>query len=119
MNDLTAAGIAFLEAIAEESTSERTVNAAHAYADELRKFAATRTATPAPRPAPTGAVFPSYGRAKGLPVAGATRQDLEYYAAGARRTLADESKSRFHDKERALLAAIEAEIVAQDAKVSF
>ena len=34
-------------------------------------------------------------------------QDLEYYANGARRSLADSSKARFHDKERSLLAAIE------------
>jgi hypothetical protein len=60
-----------------------------------------------------GAVFPNYGRSKGAPIQGATMQDLEYYAAGARRTLDDPSKSRWHDKERALLAAIEAEIARQ------
>lgn len=56
-----------------------------------------------------GPVFPPYGRSKGLPVRGATAADLEFYANGCRRTLADESKARWHDKERALLAAIEAE----------
>jgi hypothetical protein len=40
-------------------------------------------------------------------------QDLEYYANGARRSLADPSKSRWHDRERALLASIEAEIERQ------
>jgi hypothetical protein len=40
-------------------------------------------------------------------------QDLEYYASGCRRTLDDPSKSRWHDKERQLLAAIEAEIARQ------
>lgn len=60
-----------------------------------------------------GATFPNYGRSKGQPVAGATEQDLEYYAAGARRSLGDPAKARFHDKERALLGAIEAELVAQ------
>lgn len=59
------------------------------------------------------AVFPNYGRSKGGPIRGATMQDLEYYANGARRSLADPSKSRWHDKERALLAAIEAEIARQ------
>lgn len=57
-----------------------------------------------------GAVFPNYGRSKGQPVRGASVQDLEFYAKGCRRTLADESKSRWHDKERQLLAAIEAEL---------
>jgi len=60
-----------------------------------------------------GGVFPNYGRSKGGPIRGATMQDLEYYANGARRSLADPSKSRWHDKERALLAAIEAEIARQ------
>jgi hypothetical protein len=60
-----------------------------------------------------GGVFPNYGRSKGGPIRGATMQDLEYYANGAKRSLNDPSKSRWHDKERALLAAIEAEIARQ------
>ena len=60
-----------------------------------------------------GEVFPPYGRSKGLPISGATMQDLEFYANGSRRSLGDPSKSRFHEKERALLAVIEAEIVRQ------
>ncbi|HLL06806.1 MAG TPA: hypothetical protein VK539_39900 [Myxococcaceae bacterium] len=60
-----------------------------------------------------GGVFPNYGRSKGGPIRGATMQDLEYYANGARRSLNDPSKSRWHDKERALLASIEAEIARQ------
>lgn len=71
-----------------------------------------RTAAPAPA-AGAAAVFPNYGRSKGAPIAGASMQDLEYYAAGARRTLADPAKARWHDKERALLAVIEAEIARQ------
>jgi hypothetical protein len=60
-----------------------------------------------------GMVFPPYGRSKGMPIAGASMQDLEFYANGSRRSLADPGKSRFHDKERVLLAAIEAEIAKQ------
>ncbi len=74
----------------------------------------------APRSAPSARsgygppmVFPNYGRSKGAPIAGATLQDLEYYANGARRSLADPSKARFHDKERELLAVIEAELARQ------
>lgn len=63
--------------------------------------------------APAGMVFPPYGRSKGAPIAGATMQDLEFYASGSRRSLADPSKSRWHEKERQLLAAIEAEIARQ------
>lgn len=58
-------------------------------------------------------VFPPYGRSKGAPIYGASMQDLEYYANGCRRTLNDPSKSRWHEKERVLLAAIEAEIARQ------
>lgn len=71
---------------------------------------ATRAAAPPPLSAgglPT--TLPNYGRSKGAPIFGASEQDLEYYANGARRSLADPSKERFHDKERALLAAIEQE----------
>lgn len=59
------------------------------------------------------AVFPNYGNLKGQPIHGAPLKDLEFYANGAKRTLADASKARFHDTERALLAQIEAEIAAQ------
>jgi hypothetical protein len=61
----------------------------------------------------TGEVFPPYGRSKGMPISGASMGDLEFYANGSKRSLADPSKSRWHDKERQLLAAIEAEIVRQ------
>lgn len=60
-----------------------------------------------------GMVFPPYGRSKGMPIRGASMQDLEFYANGSRRSLADPSKSRFHEKERVMLAAIEAEISRQ------
>ena len=85
----------------------------------------TPEAAAAPAPAPRraasgggvsgggGEMFPNYGRSKGAPIRGATMQDLEYYANGARRSLADPGNSRWHDKERALLAAIEAEISRQ------
>lgn len=63
--------------------------------------------------ASSGEVFPNYGRSKGAPIRGASMQDLEYYANGAKRSLGDASKARFHDKERALLAAIEAEMARQ------
>lgn len=73
--------------------------------------AAPRRASAAPGEAPT--VFPPYGRSKGLPIRGASAQDLEFYATGARRTLADPGKARFHDKERALLVVLEAEQARQ------
>jgi hypothetical protein len=60
-----------------------------------------------------GMVFPPYGRSKGQPIAGASMGDLEFYANGCKRTLNDPGKSRWHDKERQLLAAIEAEIARQ------
>ena len=60
-----------------------------------------------------GMVFPPYGRSKGAPIQGASMQDLEFYANGCRRTLGDPGKARWHDKERQLLAAIEAEMARQ------
>ena len=76
-----------------------------------RSATARRPPASAPGEAPT--VFPPYGRSRGMPIRGASAQDLEFYATGARRTLADPGKSRFHDKERALLTAIEAEQARQ------
>jgi hypothetical protein len=60
-----------------------------------------------------GLVFPPYGRSKGASIAGASRQDLEFYISGSRRSLEDPSKARWHDKERVLLAAMEAELARQ------
>jgi hypothetical protein len=84
---------------------------------ELRLGPPVLKAQPAPRAARAESgeveVFPRYGRSKGAPIRGANAKDLEFYAVGARRTLADPSKERFHDKERALLAAIEAEMARQ------
>jgi hypothetical protein len=60
-----------------------------------------------------GMVFPPYGRSKGAPIAGASLQDLEFYIGGSRRSLDDPSKSRWHEKERVLLAAMEAELARQ------
>jgi hypothetical protein len=79
----------------------------------------TPDAAPARRPAAAsaaggdGMVFPPYGRSRGAPIAGASIQDLEYYISGSRRSLDDPSKSRWHDKERVLLAAMEAELARQ------
>lgn len=75
--------------------------------------AAPRRAAPAGGGGGGGEVFPNYGRSKGAPIHGASMQDLEYYANGARRSLNDPSKSRWHDRERQLLASIEAEIARQ------
>lgn len=61
-------------------------------------------------PAPTGMLFPNYGNAKGQPISGADLATLNFYAGGARKSLADPAKAKFHDAERRLLAAIEAEI---------
>lgn len=58
----------------------------------------------------SGMVFPNYGRSRGKLIAGASRGDLEYYADGARQSLADPSKSQWHAASRTLLTAIEAEL---------
>lgn len=80
--------------------------------DRAAAAPARRSSAPA-ADAGDGPRLPNYGRSKGAPIYGASQQDLEYYANGARRSLADPSKARWHDKERALLAAIEAELARQ------
>lgn len=73
---------------------------------------ARRPAAPAPAGG-EGMVFPPYGRSRGAPIAGASVQDLEFYISGSRRSLDDPSKARWHEKERVLLAAMEAELARQ------
>jgi hypothetical protein len=79
----------------------------------------TPDSAPARRPAASppaggdGMVFPPYGRSRGAPIAGASIQDLEFYISGSRRSLDDPSKARWHEKERVLLAAMEAELARQ------
>jgi hypothetical protein len=76
--------------------------------------APARQTAQAPRPTTSGgATLPNYGSLKGQPVAGQKVKDLEFYAGGCRKSLGDPAKERWHDKERQLLAAIEAEIAAQ------
>jgi hypothetical protein len=71
----------------------------------------TVNAPPASPPHGSGGLcFPNYGRAKGQAIAGAAVKDLEFYAAAARKSLADPEKARWHNKERTLLEAIEAEL---------
>ncbi len=67
----------------------------------------------APRPPGGGPVFPPFGKNKGEPIAGATMQNLKYYEGACLRTLNDPAKSRWHDKERALLTALHEEIARQ------
>jgi len=83
-----------------------------------RPSTAAKPATRPAAPAASGVCFPNYGRAKGMPVAGAAMQDLEFYANGARRSLADPAKSRFHEQEQRLLSAIEAEIARQQGQAA-
>lgn len=78
--------------------------------------ASSRSSGAPPSHAPSrgdGMVLPPYGRSKGAPIAGASISDLEYYIQGSRRSLDDPSKARWHDKERVLLAAMEAELQRQ------
>jgi hypothetical protein len=86
---------------------------------ELSIGATADAAAPARRPAAAsssgadGMVFPPYGKSKGAPILGASTRDLEFYISGCRRTLDDPAKSRWHEKERVLLAALEAELARQ------
>ena len=60
-----------------------------------------------------GMTFPNFGATKNEPIHGANEKDIRYYAKAALRTLADESKSRWHDKSRAELAAYVNELERQ------
>ena len=57
--------------------------------------------------------FPPFGQSKGEPIHGASEKTLRFYAGAALRSLSDPSKERFHDKERASLAAYVNELERQ------
>jgi hypothetical protein len=80
---------------------------------DARSASAPPPRAAAPSPGGDGLVFPPYGRSRGAPIAGASIQDLEFYINGSRRSLDDPSKARWHEKERVLLAAMEAELARQ------
>lgn len=69
-----------------------------------------------PGAAPT--TLPNYGKAKGALISGAPLETLEFYIQGARKSLADPSKAKFHAKEQALLDALMAEVDRQNGKSS-
>ncbi len=102
---------------AQRTATTRPASTAKA-ADQRPRPGHLTSASIAPPP-PAGVTFPNYGRAKGLPVSGASMQDLEFYANGARRSLADPAKQRFHASEQKLLDAIEAEIARQSDPSNF
>jgi hypothetical protein len=59
-----------------------------------------------------GPVF-EWGNRKGQPITGADVADLEWYANRAIESIDDPAKARWQDKERARLAAYNAELVRQ------
>lgn len=67
------------------------------------------TPRPAPKPSTGGATFPGYGSMSGKPLSEGTDKDLAWYAGNCRKSIADPAKAKWIDKERATLAAIEAE----------
>src|SRR4051812_47352455 len=75
---------------------ELTIGSSYAPAEAPR----ARAAAPSGGGGGDGMVFPNYGRSKGVPISGASMNDLEFYKNGAMRSLNDPSKERFHAKER-------------------
>lgn len=64
---------------------------------------------PAPKPSTGGATFPGYGSMSGKALSEGSDKDLAWYAGNCRKSIADPAKAKWIDKERATLAAIEAE----------
>lgn len=99
-------------------TDNFTSAAATEKAAAVKQRLASQQTVDAPRASPPrsgGLTFPNYGKAKGQPVAGASKDDLIFYRKGAERTLADPGKAKWHDREKALIDAIDAELRRQSA----
>ena len=52
----------------------------------------------------------AFGKAKGVPLANLTDDDISFYRGACRKTLSDASKHNFHAKETLKLAALESEL---------
>lgn len=73
-----------------------------------------QTVNAAPRQQPDdGATFPPFGSNKGQLIRGAKLKDLKWYAGAVASSVDDPDKARFIDKNRATLAALNAEIARQ------
>lgn len=83
-----------------DAPSQQTINAPQASRPAPR---------PAPKPSTGGATFPGYGSMSGKPLSEGSDKDLAWYAGNCRKSIADPAKAKWIDKERATLAAIEAE----------
>jgi hypothetical protein len=81
---------------------------------------------PTPRPNPSSAAafnasvpgangrqVAKFGKLKGQPPSAMSDSDIQWYMGASQRSLADPAKARFHDAERAWLAALQAEIAAR------
>lgn len=55
--------------------------------------------------------LPGYGRSAGAAIATAELADLQWYASNCKKSLDDPGKAKWHERERAMLAALEAEIM--------
>jgi len=60
-----------------------------------------------------GGTFPNFGKSKNAPIAGASQNDLRYYAGAAIRSIEDARKARFLDSNKAQLASYVAEMERQ------
>lgn len=86
--------------------------------DEIKGLRADMKTRPqAPSGAQTGAVpdcLPNYGKNKKGAIRDASDGDLEYYASGCRRSIADPAKARWIENETRMLDAINAEIARRN-----
>ncbi len=83
--------------------------AAVAYAAERSKS----VPAPAPQARRSDDVVIPFGRSKGTPIADAETNDLEWVAGALTKSIDDPAKARWADADRALLAAIEAELATR------
>jgi hypothetical protein len=75
---------------------------------ETRHGARAKPAATARPAAPT--VFPNYGPKKGAPIAGADAETINYYRRNSAKNLTDTTKVKWHETEKALIAAYDAEL---------
>jgi len=94
-----------------DGQTERLVVAFERLAKAVEALAARPVATAAAPAVASGPVF-GFGRSKGSPVATATAEDCEYYGGRCLASIADPAKAQYVERERKMLAAINARLKA-------
>ena len=113
--------VTLMDAGLETTPAEEAYDAIEGTVIDTKPATRPVAAPPSPRPPANGSprrssgLVARFGSMKGQPPEAMSDKDLQWYAGASQRSLSDPDKARFHDTERAWLAALQAEVHARSA----